>query len=141
MVALLSVRPGEGFTSLDAEVASPLVTDRLQPGDRLVHLAVRRDDDDHVDHVLSRKSRHRCRADMLDRDCDIAERGLSAVAEADELRRPRRVVLDDHDGITHTFTQCGRPTRGPNARASREGEGVTTAPMTGRRPLGGSCRE
>ena len=38
---------------------------------------------------------------MLDADRDVSERGLGAVSEADELRRPRKVVLDDLDGITH----------------------------------------
>jgi hypothetical protein len=37
---------------------------------------------------------------VLDRDGDVTQRSLSATTKADELRGPRRVVLDDDDGVT-----------------------------------------
>src|SRR5512132_1506095 len=101
MVTLFAFRPPESLATLDPEVPSRSISDRLQAGDRLVDIVVRLDDHHHVDQVLGGQSWHRCRTDVLDRDGDIAECSFRAIAKADELRGPRGVVLDDDDGITH----------------------------------------
>jgi gamma-D-glutamyl-L-lysine dipeptidyl-peptidase len=110
MVALFARGHLERIAALDAEVAEAGVADSLETCDRASDV-VWGDDHHEVDHRLCGEARHCGRANVLDRDRELTDRGCGPVAQALECGRPPGVVGDHDDRISHAAERRLAPVR------------------------------
>jgi cell wall-associated NlpC family hydrolase len=110
VVPRLTLRDGKHLSVFDDVAFEVEVADRLEAFDGSAYVA-RRHHDGEVDHRLGRQASHGRRADVLDRDGQLAYGGLSPVAEALEFGRPAGVVVDHDDRVGHTAERRLAPVR------------------------------
>ena len=105
MMSTLTLGDAERFAPFNAKVAFVDIADRCHARNRSLD-AVRFNDDHKVDHRFGRKTGYSGRANVFDREGEVVDRSGCALAEPLKLKRPRRVVLNDHDRIRNPVSLC-----------------------------------